>query len=188
MLVTTSTSSAAASLRVAVWRRLRGLGALYLQQSVCLLPDRPQVAGAVEDLRTRVLHEGGSMRVLCVLVEDVAQTAELVAEITAARDAEYADVLEWLPSFHQEIDKERRRDRTTFEEVEENEVDLDRFRAWVRKIGARDYFGAPLAATVDAELARAASVLRAFEQDAVTAAGQDGRTRGRRLRVVPEET
>ena len=37
-MVSVSTAGAAASLRVQVWRKLRSLGALYLQQSVCLLP------------------------------------------------------------------------------------------------------------------------------------------------------
>ncbi|MEU6664874.1 Chromate resistance protein ChrB [Streptomyces sp. NPDC046727] len=43
-----------------VWRKLKGLGALYLQQSVCLLPDRPAVAAAVNGLRERVHTDGGA--------------------------------------------------------------------------------------------------------------------------------
>ena len=37
LVVSVSTAGAAASLRLRVWRKLRSLGALYLQQSVCLL-------------------------------------------------------------------------------------------------------------------------------------------------------
>jgi hypothetical protein len=38
LVVSVSTAGAAASLRVQAWRKLRSLGALYLQQSACLLP------------------------------------------------------------------------------------------------------------------------------------------------------
>ena len=34
-----------ASRRVAVWRDLKRIGALYLQQCVCILPDAPGAAG-----------------------------------------------------------------------------------------------------------------------------------------------
>jgi hypothetical protein len=60
----------------------------------------------------------------------------VVAELNAARDAEYADVLERLPEFHAELDKERARGRATYAEVEECEADLDRFRSWLGKITA----------------------------------------------------
>src|ERR1051326_5930460 len=43
LLVSASTAGASAATRVRVWRKLRSLGALYLQQSVCLLPDREPV-------------------------------------------------------------------------------------------------------------------------------------------------
>jgi hypothetical protein len=43
LLVTASSVGAADSLRVAIWRKLRSLGALYLHQSVCVLPARADV-------------------------------------------------------------------------------------------------------------------------------------------------
>ena len=52
LLITVSTGSAG-SLRVHVWRTLRKLGAVYLQQSVCLLPDRPPVAKTIAGLAAR---------------------------------------------------------------------------------------------------------------------------------------
>ena len=49
-----STAGAAAALRVQVWRKLRSLGALYLQQSVCLLPATADVTRDVRRLAGRV--------------------------------------------------------------------------------------------------------------------------------------
>ncbi len=112
LLLTTSTSGATASLRVTVWRRLRGLGGLYLQSSVCLLPDRPSIREAVDGLRERVLRDGGSMRVLPMQVRDAQTHAGLVAELDTARDLEYAEVLERLPTLIAELALEKERGRS----------------------------------------------------------------------------
>lgn len=169
LLLTTSTTGAKASLRVTIWRRLRGLGALYLQSSVCVLPDRPGIRAAVDQLRERVLGEGGVMRVLPIQVLSEPDQADLIGELNAARDGEYAEVLERLPALLGELQYEKRRGRLTFEEVEESEVDLARFVAWVERIGSRDYFGAALRGRVDDELAGAARALADFEACAVRA-------------------
>lgn len=191
LLLTTSTSGATASLRVTVWRRLRGLGALYLQSSVCLLPDRPAIRAAVDGLHERVLRDGGSMRVLPMQVRDAQTHAGLVAELDTARNLEYAEVLERLPTLLAELALEKERGRLTFEELEESEVDLARFVAWVKRITARDYFGAPLRTQVDLALTEATQALRDFEASAMQAddsggAGDvpSGRTR---LRAVGED-
>ncbi|MGI8537994.1 MAG: Chromate resistance protein ChrB [Mycobacteriales bacterium] len=183
--MTTSTSGAAPSLRVTVWRRLKGLGALYLQQSVCLLPERSQVSGALAGLRERVLADGGTMRILPVRVAE-ADHQGLVTELNAARDEEYAEVLERLPSLLDELAHERARGRLTFEELEENEVDLARFRSWANRIQARDYFGSPLRTRVEAELTAAAEALVAFEDAAARAAGAEPVDRPARLRAVQD--
>ncbi|MFI2206973.1 Chromate resistance protein ChrB [Streptomyces sp. NPDC020192] len=75
LLVSVTTAAAAPSLRMQVWRKLKGPGALYLQQSVCLLPDRPAVASALDELRERVRTDGGRMR--AVFAEVVESEADL---------------------------------------------------------------------------------------------------------------
>ena len=164
-----STAGAAAALRVQVWRKLRSLGALYLQQSVCLLPARGDVVREVRRLADRVRRQGGSCRLLHVAIADEAERAQVVAEMNAARDQEYGEVLERLPEFLAELDKERARGRTTYAEVEECEADLERYRSWLAKIAARDYFGAAGGAAAQAAVAAAAAELAAFEQAALSA-------------------
>jgi hypothetical protein len=168
LLVSVSTAGAAAALRMQVWRKLRSLGALYLQQSVCLLPGRPEVAREVRRLLDRVHRQGGTGRLLHIALTQADQ-AQLAAEMNAARDGEYAEVLDRLPEFLAELDKERARGRTTYAEVEECEADLDRYRSWLAKIGARDYFAAPGGTAARAAVEAAASELAAFEQAALTA-------------------
>jgi hypothetical protein len=173
LLISVSTAGAPASLRTHVWRRLRSLGALYLQQSVCLLPDRPEVARAVRRLVDRVHRDGGSARLLRVVLPQPAEQAAVVAEFQAARDAEYGELLERLPELERELAHERARGRTTYAEVEESEADLERFRSWLAKIAARDYFGAARAGQARAAVERCAQVLAEFEAAALASEAPD---------------
>ena len=169
MLVSVSTAGAAGTLRVQVWRKLRSLGALYLQQSVCLLPAREDVVREMRRLADRVRHQGGSFRLLHVDISDAAERDQVMAEMNAARDEEYAEVLERLPEFLGELQRERARGRTTYAEVEECEADLERYRSWLAKIAARDYFGASGGAAARSAVGQAAQELAAFEQAALSA-------------------
>ena len=167
LLITVTTAGAAATLRVHVWRKLRSLGALYLQQSVCVLPARPDVVREVRRLADRVHHQGGTARVSQVAFTDRAERAALVAEMNTARDVEYAEVLERLPAFHDELVMESARGRATYAEVEESEADLERFRSWLAKIGKRDYFAAPGGRAARDAVEAAAAALEEFEAEAL---------------------
>lgn len=169
MLISVSTAGTAGTLRVQVWRKLRSLGALYIQQSVCLLPDLPDVAREVRRLLDRIHHQGGSGRCWRIVFTEPGEQQQVIAELNSARDAEYAEVAERLPTLREELNMERARGRLTYAEVEESEADLERFRSWLAKIAARDYFGAPGGAAARAAIDDAAAELAAFEQAALGA-------------------
>jgi hypothetical protein len=166
LLVTASSAGATDSLRVAIWRKLRSLGALSLHQAVSVLPARPEVEREIRRLVDRVRASGGVARVLRITFDDAGEEAQLVSELQAARDDEYGEVLERVPAFLDELRSERDRDRATYEEVEESEADLERFRAWLAKIDRRDYFRAPRRADAHAAVERCARALEAFESEA----------------------
>jgi len=191
VVVAVSTAGAPASLRVLVWRRLRSLGAVYLQQSVCLLPARDPALKELRRLVARVRSEGGTARTLIVELPDQAEYDALVAEFNAARDVEYGEVVGRTPALLAEIDMETRRGRATYAEVEESEADLDRFKTWLSKIAARDYFGAPGGAAARDAVAACERALAAFEQAALSVeappgvdATEDRIDEGRRPRLV----
>ncbi|MFF4620490.1 Chromate resistance protein ChrB [Nonomuraea jabiensis] len=169
LLVSVSTAGAAPTVRVQVWRKLRSLGALYLQQSVCLLPEREQTLRQVRRLLDRVRQQGGTGRLLRLALTDEVEERQMIGEFNAARDAEYAEVLERLPAFRAELAMERERGRATYVEVEESEADLERFRSWMAKIDARDYFAAPVGVAARAAVGEASADLAAFEQAALAA-------------------
>ena len=185
--MTASSAGAADSLRVAIWRKLRSLGALYLHHSVCVLPARPDVEREIRRLVDRVRATGGSARVLRIAFDHADEEAQVVSELQAARDEEYREVLERVPAFLDELRSERERDRATYEEVEESEADLERFRSWLAKIDRRDYFGAPRRVEAHAAVERCAHALEAFESEAFA---RDGRPAADHpaLRAVPDTT
>jgi ChrB-like protein len=169
LVVSVSTAGAAGSLRVQVWRKLRSLGALYVQQSVCLLPARAQVVREVRRLVDRVHRQGGSARVLHMAFTDPAEEQAVIAEFNAARDIEYVEVLDRLPQLRRELAEERARGKLTYAEVEESEADLERFHTWLAKIAARDYFTAPSGQAARDAVEQAAAELAAFEDAALRA-------------------
>jgi hypothetical protein len=162
-------SGSGSALRVRVWRELRKLGAVYLHASVCLLPNRPDIAGTVEILARRVRDGGGSARVLRTLLPAEEEESRIIAEQTADRDREYQEVVERTDEFLAEIDRETRRNRATYTEVEESEADLERFDRWLASIVARDYFRASGRQQAEAALQRCRDALAGFEAAAVAA-------------------
>jgi hypothetical protein len=189
LLVSVSTAGASASLRVTVWRKLKQLGALYLHQSICVLPARASTRRAISALTERVNQGGGKIRTLNIQITDPAHQASVRQELQAARDDEYNEVLQRFPSFFHELENETARGRTTFEELEESEADLTRFRAWLNKIEARDYFNAPLGDQARTQLARADHALAAFADLAIASHDStttDQNTTTSRLRALPQ--
>lgn len=169
LLVSVQSAGAPPSVRVHVWRKLRSLGAVYLQQSVCLLPAREEVEREIKRLLDRVEREGGTGRCLRIALADPDEEAQLRAEFQAARDEEYGEILDRTPAFMQELAMERGRGRVTYAEVEESEADLERFRAWLEKIEKRDYFRAPRGEEARTAIARCGEELHAFEAEALSA-------------------
>lgn len=169
LLVIVSTAGAPSTLRVHVWRRLRSLGGLYLQQAVCLLPDRPETTRAVTRMLTRVRHEGGEGRMIRITVTDPAEEQAVTAQFQQERDDEYREVISKTPAFLAEIASERAKGRATYTEVEESDADLQRLRTWLARIRARDYFGAPQAQEAEAAVEACAAALAEFEAEALAA-------------------
>jgi ChrB-like protein len=188
LLITVSTGDSS-TLRVHAWRKLRSLGAVYLQQSVAILPERPATLRAARRLVDRIVHEGGQARSLGVAVLDSAQEGALIELFQTERADEFQEVCSRTPAFLEEIEAERRRGRTTYAEVEESEADLERMRTWLGRVRARDYFDAPGGPEAIAAVEECAEALAAFEAEALAAeVPQRAETPKRpRLRAVKEE-
>lgn len=148
--------------RAAAWRLLKGAGGLYVQQSVCLLPDTPRTRETVD--RVRAFIEAAEGAATLLEIEEMSDESEKLvrAQFNELRDAEYRELIERCEGFEAELRKEVGRGNLTFAEVEENDDDLVKLRAWSRKIRARDFFGARGAAAAEAAVDRCAARLEEF--------------------------
>jgi hypothetical protein len=170
LLITVSTPGGGTStLRVYAWRKLRSLGAHYLQQSVCLLPATPKTTRATTRLVTRLRAEGGHGEVLRIKLLEDKQEAAVIDAIQRERTDEYHEVVESTRQFHEELAFERRRGRATYTELEESDADLARYQKWLAAIRARDYFDAPGGEAAAAAVASCEEALARFESDALSA-------------------
>jgi len=156
-------------LRVYAWRKLRSLGAHYLQQSVCLLPDTPRTLRVVNRLLGRLRAEGGQGELLRIQLTDAKQEATLIERFQRERSDEYREVVERTQQFHQELEHERRRGRATYTELEESDADLARHVKWLAAIRARDYFNAPGGEAATQAVTACEQALAEFEAEALSA-------------------
>ena len=148
--------------RTYVWRQLRQLGAVYLQQAAAVLPDRPGLRVELDRLGQRIRSAGGEASLLETVSPTQAWEDELVARFNAARDAEYEEILDSVESFEDEIRRETRKKRFRFAELEEGEADRDKLRRWLERLTERDFFGAPGRARAEQALARGQELLDGF--------------------------
>ena len=75
--------------RVAVWRKLRDLGALYLQDGVAALPEDAVTREQMEWLQLRVREAGGEATLWEARPGTTAEEAELVGTFRSAREEAY---------------------------------------------------------------------------------------------------
>jgi hypothetical protein len=158
--------------RVGVWRELRRLGALPLQQSCVAVPEIPAVVERLEEIAERIVTLGGTRHVFRLVALDADQAANLSMAWSNLRAHEYAEIVEECRSkFIREIDFELFRDNLTGSEAEELEADLDKIRSWLARVQARDWFGAPNRAEAETAIAACETRLddfttRVFEREA----------------------
>lgn len=149
-------------LRATIWRKLKGDGAIYLQDGVAALPAASSSERVLRGLTVEIRDMGGTAHLL--QATPLGGEEALVALFNAAREAEYHELLDRCHDFHTELNRERSARNFTFAELEENEDDLAKLEAWRTKIRARDHFAVPLGVEADAALRACHEDLDAFAQ------------------------
>ncbi|MDQ6816759.1 MAG: ChrB domain-containing protein [Actinomycetota bacterium] len=148
-------------LRAAVWRRLRSLGAVYLQNSAAVVPRSAERERALRNLRNEIVEKMNGKAYL-ISAKTLAGEPDLISTFNAARDDEYEEVLDKCRDFLAGIQKEIDEEHYTYGELEENEEDLNKLRRWHLKVKARDALGASKAADVDVALEECSTALQGF--------------------------
>ncbi|MGI5490259.1 Chromate resistance protein ChrB [Microtetraspora malaysiensis] len=161
--------------RVAVWRELKRLGALYIQQAVCVLPDRAGVRERLDKVRERIDELGGESMIFVLTAVEEREQRTLVESFRENSAKEYAEIVEECETkFFKEIEFERFRENYTFEEAEEVRQDLEKLRRWLRKVEGRDWMGAPGRELAQEKVAECERLLDQFEADVYERVGDPG--------------
>lgn len=130
------------SLRVTVWRKMRSVGALGLQNGIWLLPDGSEQKKFVKDLGKLIQSNQAQFQIFTVMPLEEQFETEILERFRSERDEEYVEVMERASNFISEIKKETASQKFTYAELEENEQNLQYLCNWIEKIHKRDFFSA----------------------------------------------
>src|SRR4030088_3322064 len=104
-------------LRSTVWRRIKSLGAIYLQNSAAALPASPSAERALRRLRREILDMSGTAVLMSCDV--LAGEQEVHASFQAARNDEYEEIVDRCEDFLAQVQKEYVAKHFTYAELEE---------------------------------------------------------------------
>src|ERR1700720_3320145 len=150
LLLTDKVPPEPAAKRIALWRRLKGMGAIYLQNGVCLLPKTDDHARRLKMLENDIAEMGGDAVILETIALDRGQDDKVVSRFKADRDEAYREFIDKCDDFEAEL--------------EENDVDLKKLQGWLEKIGKLDFYGAALAGEAAERLKHCEGLLDAYAQ------------------------
>jgi hypothetical protein len=149
--------------RVAVWRELRRLGAVTLQQGTWAVPGGEPFEAGFAQVVEAITAAGGQPVVLAV-ADDQASAGQLETLFTEQREAEWAEFISDCGKYEAELADEVAKGKLTLAELDEEEQSLERLRRWYRVIRARDLFGATSAAAAETRLKECAEALERFAE------------------------
>ncbi len=121
--------------RVAVWRKLRTLGALYLQDGAVALPEDAVTREQLEWLQLRVREAGGEATLWESKPATLAEEKALVEAFRSSREEAYAKIIS---------EAERVRRKAEMGGDKTLEEDLKKLERELRAERRRDYFRSPL--------------------------------------------
>jgi hypothetical protein len=154
-----------ASRRVGIWRDLKRMGALYLQQCVCIVPNRPDLIDELDRITAKIPAMEGEYTLFDVPRLRAGDEEKIVAAFRALRNKEYAEIVEECETkFVKEIEFEHFRQNYTFEEAEEIGQDLEKIRRWFARVVERDWFSAGGRGAVETWIEKCQELLNDFEQ------------------------
>lgn len=165
LLLTYKVPAEPSKFRVAIWRRIRSLGAVYLQNSICVLPATTEHQRQFRMVQADIDQVGGEAVIFETLALDAKQEERVVAYFKHDREQDYEEFLDKCMDYRKEIQKEVDADHYTFAEVKENDEDLKKLKNWLERIKALDFYVAPARTTAEERLAECEELLEAYANE-----------------------
>jgi len=151
--------------RTYVWRQLRGLGAVYLQDGCCILPRTPSAETGFAEIAAKVREFGGDATLSTLGPAEPGWDEHMVATLNQARDEEYEELIDTIERFEEEIARETRKGKFTFAALEEIDDEYERLERWLERIRARDLCNASLASRAPEKCDGARVVREAYAEE-----------------------
>ena len=148
--------------RVGVWRELRRIGALPIQQSIYVLPEDEGNLDALARVAAMVEAADGESYLLKAEPADEATRTRLEAAQLQAVEEEYQEFLSECSKFRQEIRKEIRIKKFTLAELAEEEHSFERLERWAGELAGSDRYGAPSRSVAELALKECGDALEDF--------------------------
>lgn len=126
--------------RVYIWRAVKELGAVYLQQGVALLPYEEKLYETLRNLRDQVNSFGGKSTLSQLSFLNTDDEEDIILEFKKQINEEYTEFQNNCQRLIYELDRETENDNFLFSELEEGEEELKKLQRWYTKINRRMYF------------------------------------------------
>lgn len=150
--------------RVYVWRMLKKMGAVYLQQSVTAFPDSRGARRELQPILERITAASGTYHLLPLRSLPDAEMDKLRAQFVQQAARHYEEIIENCKvDFTKEIEFETFRANFTYEEAEEIRAEYDKIVSWFERVAARDWYEAPNRQEALQWIERSRSMLEEFE-------------------------
>lgn len=150
--------------RMAVWRKLKSIGAVNVFQSIWILPEGEEAAEEFNRLEGQINTCGGQGISCITLIDDEAKNKKLIEQFNKEREEDYWELLEKCHDFEVEMEKETKKQNFTFVELEENEHEIEKLNLWLNRTEKKDYFGCPMKSEVLKKIDECAMLLNQFSK------------------------
>ena len=128
--------------RVAVWRGLKKLGAVNIQQSMWVLGYNQENYLALQKISQDIESNNGEALLMESVFFDEKHEERVSSLFNDIRDEEYKEFIDECEKYLEELKKEISIEKFTFAELEEEEEEFQKLVSWYEKIETRDIFHA----------------------------------------------
>jgi hypothetical protein len=153
--------------RVAVWRRLKKMGAVQIKTSTYLLPDEPAQYEQFQWLAKQIRDYGGDSTLVRAHEIEALTKERVIAIFNDARAKDYGELRKSLQSF---IARQKKTD------AEEASSELERLTRRFREVRAVDFFDSPRGHNVAMLLRRAEGPKRSRQLETLDVRQYQGKT------------
>jgi len=130
--------------RVAVWRKLKKLGAVNIQQSMWIMIYSDENYEILNKLSQDIESDNGTSFLMECIFYDEKHEERIVLIYNEMRNDEYKEFISECKKYLKELEKEISIKKFTFAELEEEEEELQKLKSWQKKIENRDLFHSSL--------------------------------------------